>query len=55
MLLVDIPAETEILVGHIERYAPEDTSRMQFKSRGYDCYFKLFFDRYPYLPSGLRP
>ena len=48
MLLVDIPAEIQIPGGYIERYPPED---MQFKSRGYDSYFKLFFDRYPYCPQ----
>ena len=41
MLLVDIPAEIQICGGYIglEQYPLED---MQFKSIGYDSYFKLF-------------
>ena len=38
--VVDIPAEIQISGGYIERYPTED---MQFKSRGYDSHFKLFF------------
>ena len=51
MLLVDIRAEIKISGGCKEQYLPED---VQFKSRGYDNYFKLFFGRYHISPSGLR-
>ena len=48
MLLLDIPAEIQIPGEYI-------LESMQFKSRGYDSHFKLFFGRYSFRPqaSGL--